>query len=195
MHEYELLEKRWLRFKVKRYLLALFVVVATISVAIGGYSLFSHKKIVSQHRKHNNLLLPSLTFEKNLQLSRKLSKKVAHRVEKKRKRDKKTLHIASEQMDIKELTNLYDQNPDPDLAIMIAQRYFQRKEYENALQWSIKSNELDKNLEQSWLLFAKSSYKLGRKNRAINALRIYIRKSGSQKAKELLMKMLQGTYR
>jgi hypothetical protein len=56
----------------------------------------------------------------------------------------------------------------------------------------LSANKLDKNLDESWLLFAKSKAKLGKKQEAINILASYYKKSESAKAKVLIGQIKTG---
>jgi len=74
-------------------------------------------------------------------------------------------------------------------SIFLANIYYQKKNYKKAIYWAEQTNKLDNNIEESWLIFAKSKYKLGHKNEAIHVLRAYIRRSNSYEAKKLLKKL------
>jgi len=56
-------------------------------------------------------------------------------------------------------------------------------------------NDINKEIESSWIIFAKSAVKLGKKRQAINSLNQYISKSHSSSAKILLDEIRSGKFR
>ncbi|BDY11988.1 CDC27 family protein [Hydrogenimonas cancrithermarum] len=75
---------------------------------------------------------------------------------------------------------------DPKLATYIAQSFYKKKNYNEAVKWSIMANSLEPSNEESWLLYARAKVKLGKKEDAINALRIYLNQYSSRKVKSYL---------
>jgi tetratricopeptide (TPR) repeat protein len=75
-------------------------------------------------------------------------------------------------------------------SIFLANMYYKKRDYKKAIFWSKQTNKLDNNIEESWLIFAKSKVKLGHKNEAIRVLKAYIRRSNSYEAKKLLKKLI-----
>jgi len=61
-----------------------------------------------------------------------------------------------------------------------------------AEQWALSANKLNNSLEESWLLFAKSKAKLGKKKEALKILVSYYKKSNSIKAKRLIGQIQTG---
>ncbi|BCD68070.1 CDC27 family protein [Nitratiruptor sp. YY09-18] len=155
------------------------------------------------------LLKPSFEFEKRLSYSLYKAKRYEKRKRitevqnNKRpqdasnyplvKRGSISLHT-SQPKSLVSLVKEFNKSNDIGLALLIAKRYYEQKEYKNAAKWSLIANNLDKNSEESWILFAKSSYKLGKKESAVNALKIYYKKSHSKRAYALLKQMVQGTF-
>jgi len=71
-------------------------------------------------------------------------------------------------------------------SLILSEKFLEKKEYEKALKWALISNEIDEKNEQSWILFAKSKMKLGKKQDAINALNIYLKNNSSTVVKNVL---------
>ncbi len=71
-------------------------------------------------------------------------------------------------------------------ALLLAKAFYRKNAYKDAEKWALKANEINSKLEESWLLFAKSKAKMGRKQEAINILAKYYTKSKSSKAKALI---------
>ncbi|MEO1954853.1 MAG: CDC27 family protein [Campylobacterales bacterium] len=76
-------------------------------------------------------------------------------------------------------------------AMFLASMYYKKRNYRKAIYWSMKTNKLDRNIDESWLIFAKSKVKLGKKNEAMKVLRAYIKRSNSYEAKKLLKKLIK----
>lgn len=79
-----------------------------------------------------------------------------------------------------------NKNPDINNALALATEYYKSGEYAKTLKWAMNANSQDSKNEKSWILFAKASYKLGRKQDAINALEKFNQTSPSDNVKALI---------
>ncbi len=196
MHEYELLEKRWQKYRYKKLLVKGLFTAALIALAslLLTWKSVSKFEPTSPKAKVTNYLAPSLDFEKHL-LAKKTAQsrpsKPSQPIKKAKKPNTSHLAISATKLTLPQMLQNYKKHPSIDLANMIANEYYQQKEYQKAMKWAIKANEFDKENEQSWILYAKSAYKLGQKQKAINALKIYLRKHPSKRVKKLLSQMMQ----
>ena len=77
-------------------------------------------------------------------------------------------------------------------ALLLAKAFYKKSSYKEAESWALKANKIDSKLEESWLLFAKSKAKIGKKQEAINILAKYYKKSKSSKAKALIGQIKTG---
>ncbi|WP_169764177.1 CDC27 family protein [Campylobacter mucosalis] len=84
----------------------------------------------------------------------------------------------------------FSQTKDIQTAISIAQEYLDKKDYTNALEWSLHANEIDKQNKQSWIIFATAKYHLGQKQDALRALRTY-NSNKNHKDINLLIRQIQ----
>jgi len=75
-------------------------------------------------------------------------------------------------------------------SIFLANMYYKKRDYKKAIYWAMQTNKLDKNIEESWLIFAKAKVRLGYKNEAIRVLKAYIKRSNSYEAKKLLKNLI-----
>ena len=254
MHEYELLEKRWKRYKFKKLIKKLGAVGIVFAGAylILSYSLFNHNTpatikhpaktststpqpksspqiqksslaqeisssissslpISSSHSSHScasspaPLLLPNLEFEKYLTTPTKAMVRHPRKTQPKKVSYTKAssspiptqhqkLHIQAQRSDIKTLQETFANHPNKNIALLIAQKFYELHKYQQALQWSIKANEFDKSDEKSWIIFAKSAYKMGDKRRALEALYAYLLHHPSPRAQALYLQMQKGTF-
>lgn len=80
-------------------------------------------------------------------------------------------------------------------AIEIAQKSYDSNEYGKAIKWALIANDIDKNSIDSWVIFAKSNYKIGRKNDAITALKALSSRVKSENITALIAKMEDGTFK
>ncbi len=86
----------------------------------------------------------------------------------------------------------FKKNGDFESALALSEEYYKNEEYQKALKWAISANSIDSKNEKSWVLFAKASAKLGRKQNAENALENFARASGSENIKTLLRQIKAG---
>lgn len=77
-------------------------------------------------------------------------------------------------------------------ALLLAQSYYKNANYSESEKWSLSANKLDNSLEESWLLFAKSKAKLGKKKEALKILVNYYKRSQSIKAKAVIRQIQTG---
>ncbi|RDU57446.1 tol-pal system YbgF family protein [Helicobacter sp. MIT 99-5507] len=81
-------------------------------------------------------------------------------------------------------------------AIAIAEYYFDIKNYSSSLKWALNASEADSNgkaKSQSFIIYAKSLYAIGKTEEAIEVLNRYIAKTNSRDAIEALEHIRQGT--
>lgn len=165
-----------------------------------------------KHLKKNvSFLTPDYDFEEKLdkiKSSLKEKKRIHNKKHIKNKREQNINEIVSTKMDskiiikkssnknfINSLIKKFESGKDPKIAIFLSKHYYKEKQYRNSLKWAINANEIDSNNEDSWILFAKSSVKLGKKEDAIKALKIYLSNHVSFKAKVLLDKIETGDFK
>ena len=95
-------------------------------------------------------------------------------------KETKTLEVLEER---------YSKHKSADTAAMIAFEHYKNGDYQKAYKWAISANNLDAKNEKSWIVFAESANKLGKKEEAVSALENYIRSSQSDTAKNALSKI------
>ena len=99
------------------------------------------------------------------------------------------------QNDIFEIIKRFKKNNNPALSLFVAKKYYELQDYHQAYNYALITNGIDKNIEASWLIFAKSLYKLDKKDKAKKTLKKYIDFSHSSGAKLLLDEMKSGKFR
>jgi hypothetical protein len=88
----------------------------------------------------------------------------------------------------------YKNSPNYQDALYLAEGYYQQGEYSISQKWSLISNNLNSNSEESWLIFAKSKAKLGEYKVAEDILEAYLKENSSNKAEKLLKMMQLGKF-
>ncbi len=103
-----------------------------------------------------------------------------------------TIKHGSDAIDIHEIEERFKTNPSPQLGLYIARYYYDHKDYNEAYNYALKTNSINKDIEESWLIFSKSLLKLGKVDQAKKTLQYYISQSNSDNAKELLNSIEHG---
>ena len=77
----------------------------------------------------------------------------------------------------------------PREALLLSKAFYAKQEYSKSEEWALRANKLNSQLDESWLMFAKSKVKLGKRDEALKILLSYYKKSRSSKAKALIEKI------
>ena len=76
-------------------------------------------------------------------------------------------------------------------SLFLAEAYYDNAEYREAEKWALVTNNLNNEVEESWLIFVKSKVKMGETEEAMEVLNVYIKKTNSEAAKSLLKDIQQ----
>ncbi len=106
-----------------------------------------------------------------------------------------TIDVKSSSNDIQDVIKRFENNKSPVLSLFLAKYYYSKGNYKMSKSYSLVTNELDSNIDESWILFVKSLMKLGDKKKAKKTLTSYIKHSNSLKAKELYKKINKGKFK
>jgi hypothetical protein len=90
------------------------------------------------------------------------------------------------QGDIQHVIKRFKTSNSPALSLFIAKKYYELENYNQSYNYALITNELNNDIEESWIIFAKSLYKLNKKDTAVRMLEKYIATSHSHHAKILL---------
>mgnify|MGYP000906030193 FL=1 len=91
--------------------------------------------------------------------------------------------------DINSITDVmrrFYESKDPNDSLFLANNYYEQNDYGKAFYWALETNKITEEIEESWLIMAKSKAKMGDRNEAIRILRAYAAKTNSKKALQLL---------
>ncbi|QOP40915.1 CDC27 family protein [Sulfurimonas marina] len=97
--------------------------------------------------------------------------------------------------DIKDAETRFKKNNSPALSLFLAKQYYSLGDYSKSYNYALVTNQLDKENEDSWLIFSKSLVKLGKVQLAKKALKEYIKFSHSSNAELLLDDITTGEFR
>jgi len=148
----------------------------------------NEKKDKKQKKILINFVLPKVNFEVNTSITKITTKKT---VKKDKKDDKIKKNIAKNKTDkIISIHNL----PSFQECIKKAKYYYEKKDYKNAFIWAKNANLQDNKNPISWIISAKSLYKLGKKNKAIQILELYYKYNKVPEIKLLINKMKKGSF-
>jgi len=107
--------------------------------------------------------------------------------------EKKKIHFRiTEKVDLKVLNDIeqrFMRSHDIDDALFLAKNYYDRGNYEKAEYWALKTNKLNSGIDESWIIFAKAKAKMGHKQEAIGILESYLKKSHSDRIRNVLEKL------
>ncbi|WP_373070491.1 CDC27 family protein [Sulfurimonas sp.] len=97
--------------------------------------------------------------------------------------------------DIKDVIKRFKKNNNPTLSLFVAKKYYKLGEYQKAYNYALITNEINNEIEDSWIIFAKSLVKLNKRDKAIQTLTKYVNHSGSGNAKVLLDDIKAGKFK
>jgi hypothetical protein len=99
------------------------------------------------------------------------------------------------QNDIYEIIKRFKKNHNPALSLFVAKKYYELGYYHQSYNYALVTNELNSEIEDSWIIFSKSLVKLGQKDKAVKILKRYIINSHSSNAQILLNDINSGKFK
>jgi len=97
--------------------------------------------------------------------------------------------------DIENILKRYQKHKNPALSLFLAKKYYELGDYKNASNYALVTNKMNKEIEDSWLIFTKSLVKLNQKDKAVEILTKYINKTKSNNAAVLLNEIQSGAFK
>lgn len=85
-----------------------------------------------------------------------------------------------------DLIQAFNTTPNYDTALRLANDFYAQNNFDDAAIWARKANQLNREAEEAWLLYAKSYYAQGKKAEAISVLELYLNYKDSRAASKLL---------
>lgn len=94
--------------------------------------------------------------------------------------------------DLQQVIKRFKKSNNPALSLFIAKKYYELENYNQSYNYALITNEMNNNIEDSWIIFAKSLVKLNKKQKSIDVLKKYINHSNSSRAQQLLNNIKSG---
>ncbi|MCV6606637.1 MAG: CDC27 family protein [Campylobacterales bacterium] len=140
-------------------------------------------KPISKKKIDNNFITitPDYTFENNLKTNSIEEKTIEPSLPKKISVSNNSSFTKRSVDPIQSLQSKFQQEPTFETAVKIADLFYKKEKFREAYNWSLKANEIDSSKEESWIIFAKSSIKLGRTEVAMKAIDAYLESNKSDK--------------
>jgi hypothetical protein len=260
MNKTKSLEKKWYRYKTKKFLFSFFITIMTSLLAFGTYFYFIKKDVqdgfffdknINKEQNISINALPSVEINTTVAtplLLEKVEEKIEEQPERKEtltlepviplvdmereeakkvrvKSSKKQTHqgikakpstyltakelygvnksrdttklkkinlTSSSKNYISTMKEKFLKNKNPRDALLLAKAFYNEGAYEASEKWSLEANKVNASLDESWMIFAKSKAKMGKKDEAVNILAMYYKKTKSSKIKVLLDKIKTG---
>ncbi|ENF4760162.1 transformation system protein [Campylobacter coli] len=175
------LEDKYKRYLLKKYFKFLFIFAILIACMLISFFM------VQDFYKQKALALEALEYKKTLnwqitqaQITNEKNKILQERLSKDESKDeleeelKTQIDIYSKILNISDLKRSFYQNPSYQKAMNLATQYYENKDYEKSIFWSLKANDIDRKNSDSWVLFAKAKQALGKDEEAKQALDTYV---------------------
>lgn len=89
----------------------------------------------------------------------------------------------------KDVEKRFFKSGDVDDSLFLAKAYYDIGKYNKSEFWALQTNKINSTIDESWIIFAQSKVMLGQKNEAISILSNYIKRTGSERAKDSLLKI------
>lgn len=87
---------------------------------------------------------------------------------------------------LSDIMRRFNQSKDPNDALFLSNSFYESGDYAKSLFWAIETNKITEDIEDGWLLMAKSKAKLGDKSEAVRILKAYSAKKTSNEALDLI---------
>jgi len=97
--------------------------------------------------------------------------------------------------DIAEIITRFKKNNNPALSLFVAKKYYELGEYKKSYNYALITNQINNEIDASWIIFTKSLVKLGKKKMAVRTLQTYIQNSHSNSAQLLLEEIRTGKFK
>jgi tetratricopeptide (TPR) repeat protein len=131
-------------------------------------------KVIAKPKVLKKTELPKEPLEKPLHVMPKTSQQI--------------LTVSTKKLvSIDDLSAQYDKEPQYDLALKISQAYYDDNKFSKASTWAKKANMIDRERDGAWMMYAKSEYARGNKDRAKDILSLYLANKRSKDIEILLM--------
>ncbi|GAX87082.1 conserved hypothetical protein [Lebetimonas natsushimae] len=201
------------RKRKKIFLLIFLIIILLISAVIfNKYKIIDKIKVVTNNKKENNL---TVVNKKEKDKNETKIKKNISKIYKIIKTDviKPIIYLNMKDINVSKIEKKHHKNklnkkndfnkthkfllntstlPSFETCIMLAEKYYKNRDYENALKWAKNANIQNKEDPKSWVIVAKSLYKLNKKDKAVEILQLYYKYTKNKDILNLIERMKNG---
>ena len=191
------------RLRNRKILLAVLMAALAYYVSTLDFKKLLHKNTTEQNLsaaptpKDNTTLVqdplftptPTSKQEENVSQPAPIEKPKKEKKKKKvhkKKVQKPKLKVTSRKNSLKELLANQASSQSYSATIALANFHYSRKEYEEAIKWSISASKKNKSRSRPWIIYAKSKKALGKKQIARKALKLFLKKHPDEEVQNLL---------
>ena len=161
-----------------------------------------HKAPKKIHKKSKPIKRTKVTQQQNkieeeyIDIAQNKQQKPQQKVQQKTVKPKHiiTIERKDSEQDIKEIIRRFKKNNNPALSLFVAKKYYELGNYEQAYNYALITNGINNDIEDSWIIFAKSLVKLHKRDMALKTLAEYIKYSHSGNAKILFNDIRSGKF-
>jgi len=195
------LEKKWLHYKLKKYIpftlifITLIIIISIITLSFKTTLQSTKNTIKNTTETLTKIPKKHIKVDKTIKNTPKKVIKKHKTIQKKHKISSVKIKTVNTKKSFQYIINRFKKNHNPILGLFIAKKYYTLKNYKQSYNYALITNNINNKLEGSWIIFAKSLIKLKQKNRAINVLKDYIKSSDSKHAKLLLDRIEKGKFK
>lgn len=167
--------------KTKQIIKQIPVKEVTIPININTNDKINHKYVDKNSSAKENetkkvILKPFIVFNENNNSSNNSLPTV-------KKDAKNNISIKNENIIVTQTMPSYDR------CIYLAKKALNKGDYSSALMWAKNANYEDKSKPEAWIISAKALYKEGKKQKAIEILKLYLKFKQNEKIKKLLKEL------
>jgi len=147
----------------------------------------------------------SLPYYYDKQQAKKTSKIIEEKVTKEKvivqekpkkiKKHKIIIQRKETRNDINTIIQRFKKNNNPALSLFVAKKYYEIGNYHQSYNYALITNQINQDIEDSWIIFAKSLAKLGKRKKAMDTLKKYVKVSDSSNAQILLEEIASGKFK
>ncbi|HIP15440.1 MAG TPA: hypothetical protein EYG74_08125 [Sulfurimonas autotrophica] len=175
--------------------------IQTLKPSMGFIKNIQHQSIQSQYKIQKVDKKQPLVQKKRKVVKPTVIEEIVEDISAKKtapmKKEKKvaiTIERRETKNDIFEVVKRFRKSNDPALSLFVAKKYYELGNYEQAYNYALITNQINSDIEASWIVFTKALVKLHKKDKAIHTLEEYIKVSHSSNAEILLHEIKSGKF-
>jgi len=159
----------------------------------------------------NNIVLSDYTYQTRVNNSKQINtiqtpkkivkkripekKEIIQPIQKSNNQNKIRIKKQNTYDDIAHVVKRFNKNNNPTLSLFIAKKYYELAKYDKAYNYALITNDINNEIEASWIIFSKSLVKLNQKDKAIKVLTKYVNHTHSNNAQILLNDIKTGAFK